>query len=516
MKRGSAAALAGLAAIGLGCATTPSPGRCPEYRSTRGVPLVRLLALDDWQRADVAGIAVFTAAGPDATRRPIRDLERFVRLVNRLLFEGSYTPRAPASILIFRDRAQFVRFGGCGIGGHAVRGDDALTLALPGDPFDIGTLQHELVHLLLFNASEGAYPAWFHEGLAEFLHATPIRAGLAMLGTRPLDRIEALRATDPLPLARLLASGPALQPQAIDTVRFYADAWAWVHYGLLSEPMGGTRRSYALLDYASRVARGEAWDAAFEPAFGAPLAEIEAEFLRHRRRLFESAVTPQVTFAIGGDDAPIEFAPVPAAEIAARLGDYALRLGAPHGEAASELFAVALRERPRDPQLLIGALRAAALRESFDEADAYWQRLAPVERDATAAQEAAAELARARYAALDEDERPDAPELLARARAGYERVLRDAPGRQSALVGLGETYRLEPEPSDVSRGIEVLEAAFRADARGAQVRLALGDLYRRAGDYARARLHLGYVAEAWADWDPGEEARELLEELPEA
>lgn len=495
-RSGPVAGLA-LCALALGCAT----------------PVEKALELDGWRKTDLAGIAVYTVADPPKAQRIVRDLDLFVRLVSRLVFRSDFVPRRAARLFLFGSSDQYRSFEPREfVRGHAVPADDALSVGMSADSGSLAVLRHELVHLLLQNDPGASYPRWFHEGLAELLGHAVIRSGIATLGPRPLDRMATLRRTDPLPLSRLLSSGSTYQP-IDDASRFYTDSWAFVHYGLLSHGMGGPKRSRDLMRYVDAVSHGAPWDGALEEAFGASVDEIEQEYREHRRRLIEWPTHPQVHLDLGAEAAPVDFEPVDRLEIARQLGSYALDLE--RDRQAAALFDVVLAAAPADPAALVGRIRASALRGEFALADELWSRLSPAARETLAAREAAAELAGARYAAMDEGERRGAAGriLLERARDAYEGVLRESPGRQGALVGLGETFALEPEASDVARGVEVLQRATRADATNPELRLDLGRLCLRAGDLAAARLHLRFVVEAFPKTPYARRARDLLDEV---
>jgi hypothetical protein len=160
-------------------------------------------------------------------------------------------------------------------------------------PATIGTVIHEAVHQLSFNAGlQVRYadnPAWFSEGMAMYFEAPDLeaRSGWRTIGqVHPgrLDRFRALTRTRPAEIRSLIATDDRFRdPQlAIDA---YAEAWA-LHFYLIR-----TRKeqynSYLSLLGAKRPLR---WDTPeqrvsdFEKAFG-ELAEVEKEQAKFMSRL---------------------------------------------------------------------------------------------------------------------------------------------------------------------------------------------------------------------------------------
>lgn len=506
--------LLALAVVGvaLSCAGPPATDR-----------LVRGLRLDDWSQAEVFGLTLATNADPARLQDTIASLRAYLSLVTGLLFDGRFQPDRPAHVLFFEDLRQYRAFGSAATTGHTLPGEEertvAVSLALAGAglaPDNVAVLYHELAHLLLFNHAGRRYPLWFHEGFAEFFGAAIVRDDLATLGGLPPARVDVIRRSEPLPLARLLDVESAYPTTAAETERFYADAWAFVHYGLLSHTQGGRPRTRQFLAFVGDTSRGSDWLPALEHAFDASLAEIDAEYRRHRSRLASSRVNRQIHVEVPPPDAPTAFTPMARSEIATRLGRYALALsGEPRDRTAAGLFDVALQADAPPLAAQLGRVRVAAQRDELGVADSVWLRIPSGARSGAPAQRARGELelARARRA---EREGRDPGEALHDARRAFERVLEQAPGDHAALLGIGHSYLAAPRGEDVAPGIEALQQAVSLTPDHPQPRLLLARLLLRDQRPEAAASELRQLMAAAPDSEIAREAERLLREaVPE-
>jgi len=501
------------AALAIGCTTLPrGPQNCVGPGKAALRQLDHSLELDDWRATEVLGLRVYTDADPLLAARVVRKLESFIRLSSRLISGREYAASRPVSVFLFEKAAQYQLFGTCQTAGHAVQGDESFALGLILENDDVGVLQHEIVHLLLFERSDRSYPPWFHEGLASFLGATVIRSGMASIGALPTQRSQTISLTEPLTVERLLSSGSAFQPTFAETVRYYADSWAFVHYGLMSKAMGKAARATSLLELADATGRGVAWREALSGAFPIALADVEAEYRRHRGLLAGSAAPPQAHVSLPKRDDELLFTPLDRGQVSRPLGSYALDLGVQRAGLAAALFDRALAANPSDPVALRGGARAAARLEDFVEADSLWARLPKAERETIAGWLARGELAHRRYAALTEADRSrEGAPFLDEARHAYRTVLAASPRQFSALVGLADTFVMAPDEADVTEGIRALEAAAEMAPTAAPVHLSLGRLYLRAGQLDLARRQFEFVLAAHPGTEYAREAEGLIE-----
>jgi len=130
------------------------------------------------------------------------------------------------------------------------------------------TFRHELSHLMLFQALGGRHPPrWLSEGMAMY-HANEWQFARAMSITRAI----AFRTV--IPLERLERGFP---DQAPEVHLAYAESIEFVSYLL------GRFGRTGMNALVSRLAEGDAIDAAARAAFGQPLSEIEKDWLGRLR-----------------------------------------------------------------------------------------------------------------------------------------------------------------------------------------------------------------------------------------
>ncbi len=123
-------------------------------------------------------------------------------------------------------------------------------------------LAHELTHALIHRLSRGRAPLWLHEGLAQQLE-----------GGGEESRRLALRELSRSDLTDLDALDSLIRSSEEDRVRRgYLLAWSGVRFLLERHGMGGVRELLA------RLGRGEAWENAFQAAYGEPFREFSREW----------------------------------------------------------------------------------------------------------------------------------------------------------------------------------------------------------------------------------------------
>jgi tetratricopeptide (TPR) repeat protein len=153
--------------------------------------------------------------------------------------------------------------------GIMVSGLDRVYLGVPLDRPDISGDQvatHEYVHLLV-DANIPAAPLWLNEGLAEFFASGRFDEDPVVFGLPHAGYLRVLRARDWLPLEEVLTAtrGAALIGDAKTSAKFYAQAWALVHYLKLGHR---GRHASQLTSFMARVAQGLAPLRAAQESFG--------------------------------------------------------------------------------------------------------------------------------------------------------------------------------------------------------------------------------------------------------
>lgn len=459
------------------CAAAPPPeGGTPTEQVT----------LEGWRRAETAGLTFYTDA-PDATAlASLQQIGRFVDFVSRLVYGHPFRADRPNDVFLFARRSEYRRFAPEKVRGHARRGDgeNVVALSIEGIYAGTETLYHELVHLVLYAEPGRHFPSWFHEGLAVLLSQSVVRGDVLTAGDLPPMSVATLERAEPIPLRNLL-SRPAYAQR--DPTRYYADAWAFVHFGLMATSIGGADRHEAFTAFVSRLSLGAAWEEAFVEAFGTTPEALDQAFADHRHRLTRTRVVRLANFPL--DDSPsIAFEPVAPLDAARRLGRLGLDGFDVGAGTAAQLFDRVLAQDPRDPEALCGRIRIAASREDLELGRELWQRLGDADRRNPAAWQAEADLA----LAIDR----------------YRRVLEAWPDRLAAQAGLGRAAVLATH-EDPAPAIAALERALGRWPDHPTIRLDLAELLIRSGRRAEALAHLDYVLEAYRGTEYAVRARLL-------
>ncbi len=470
------------------------------------------VAIDGWRRSESGALAIYTSAPDEAARRALRQMGRFVDVVSQLAHGHPFRPSRRVDVFIFGSREQYRRFAPEFVAGHAGRGDDEIVVGLSIEQAfqSTETLYHELTHVVLHGDTSRSFPSWYHEGLAVFFGTSVQRGDVLTVGALPSRAVREIRAKRRIPLRRLLSS--PLWGQS-DIALFYADAWAFVHFGLLSESMGGRDHQKAFQRYVDRVSRGQPWEPSFREAFGADPEAIDEEYGRHREHLAETAVQMLANVSLSFEGPEVAFEPVGRIEIARELAQLGLEGFRSGSESAGELFEVILAAEPNDTEAIYGGVRAFARTGDLERADALWAQLGEARRSGAGAWQASADLELAHAEALGsrvESERRRAH--LDRSLAAYRRVLEGSPQRLSALAGLGRALVMADE-EDPAEGIAALEGAVSLAPEWPDLRLDLAELMIRGDAASDARPHLDYVIEAYPGTDFSRRAKRLRREL---
>lgn len=483
--RGYARRFALLAAFTCACANGPVAADDPEP-----------VALDGWRRAEHHGLTIYTDAADATARSAFRQLRRFMDSVSQVVFRRPLEVNRPIEVFVFRSQDEYARFAPEWVSGHARRETEESQIALSIEHAlaGTGTLYHELVHAILYNDPERRFPSWFHEGLAVFLGTSVLRGDVLTMGGLSPEAISWIQKREPLPLRKLLASPPAGQREI---GLYYTDAWAFVHFGMLSASMGGPDRRREFRDFVTRVSGGEPWEAAFGAAFRATPEEIAKEYEDHREKLARVGVVTLLNLTLESDDAPLEFQPMGRLEIArqlTQLADGGFEVGV---ESAAQLYDELLAADPKDPEAICGRIRVAASQDELELAEELWQRL-PEDRRwgaRAALTEGDLALARAKELPLDEPPSPRTAELT-RAIGAYQRALAETPDHLAAIAGLGKAMVLAKH-EDPAPAITALGHAIELDPESPEARLDLAELLIRSNAPGDAAPHIDYVIEAY-------------------
>lgn len=482
---GGARRFALLAVFACACAKGPSAGDVPDP-----------LALDGWRRAEQHGLTIYTDAADATARSAFRQIRRFMDSISQVVFRRPLELNRPIELFVFRSEEEYERFAPEWVLGHTRLSTEKSQIALSIEHAWTGTgvLYHELVHAVLLNDPKLRFPSWFHEGLAVFLGTSVLRGDVLTMGALSVEGIGWIRKRKPLPLRKLLSSPLAGQREI---GLYYSDAWAFVHFGMLSGSLGGPDRRREFGDFVARVSRREPWEAAFGAAFRATPEEIAKEYEAHREKLGRLGVVTLLNLTLNSDDAPLELQPMSRLEIARQLTEVADGGFEAGVESAAQLYDELLAADPKDPEAICGRIRVAASQDELEVAEKLWQSLPEDQRRGASAALAEGDLALARAKELPPDE-PPSPRAaeLTRAIDAYQRTLAEAPDRFAAIAGLGEAMVLAKH-EDPAPAITALGHAIELDPESPEVRLDLAELLIRSNAPGDAAPHIEYVIEAY-------------------
>jgi tetratricopeptide (TPR) repeat protein len=468
-------------------------------------PRVSSLALERWIELRTPLFSIVTHVSREEALHQANQLISFAEVLREQMDAGRVEPALPLRIYIFAGWKEYGNFAPPGAVGFALprlQGSLlALSLQQPAESKTI--LFHEFVHYLLHNEQRVAYPAWYNEGLAEFLGATLIRGDVAFIGAPPL-RFAALSEGRMTPLETLLGEGPAGMDQRAAN-HFYADAWLLVDYVHLSRPLGGPERLEPTLEYLARLNRGLPWREAFAASFPVELEELEREVDAHLERLEDGV--PGFSLTLDDPRPEIQERALGRVEASTLLAELALSVG--NTPLARALAREALRGQAQRARAFALSAQAAAAAGDFDTATRDAERAVGLAPDAAWAHEAqgSAWLARAGREA-------DSAQLhLDRARACFRRAAALSPELPSTWAGLGATYLESEDCEPLRTGISALERAHAIAPWDAGLNLHLGRLHARAGHPDHARRHVQFVRSLSHHPELLERADEILADL---
>jgi tetratricopeptide (TPR) repeat protein len=229
------------------------------------------------------------------------------------------------------------------------------------------TLQHEATHWLM-SVDQARQPAWFTEGIAEMLSTFERHGDKVNWGKVILPHLGLLRSSGTEPLAQFLTERSAISDREDHTAHFYAQAWAFTHFLMLSnDPQ---RRQ--LVPKFLQAYRTQSGEAAVQSVFGPQLKDLERDFhVFIDARSFTYMATPALPTAN-----PPSLQPAPPALVEASLA--ALALGSQHYELARQHAHEAIELDSSSPDgyadLAYIALETQQFAEAVTQADAALQR----------------------------------------------------------------------------------------------------------------------------------------------
>jgi Flp pilus assembly protein TadD len=457
-----------------------------------------------WLRVQSPHFTVSGNVGEDEARDVATKLEQFREVLLRL-FPGARLALRPLFVVAFDSEKSYAPFKPvlegrpAPIAGYFAWNSDGscVTLKLDRGEDSYPTIFHEYTHLFLTQVSR-RLPPWLNEGFSEYYSTVELvgHGQHANIGKPILRHLRTLpRGIMPLRDVLAVTQASRIWNDRPAAARFYATAWALVHY-LYAQPGGGT----LVARLVQRLQAGASDTEAFEDILG-PVEKVEAA-LRHYSRNFPDTYQ-QVDFAT----------PITAARAPAR------RMTPAEVEASLATILIHLRREAEAEGHVDEALKA-----SPDLAEAHTARgllerrrgrVAEAERAfATAVEKGPADIDAAYYWGLTVVEsRRMGRDVVERALAAVAAALprSDPPADMLTVLGVlqGLTGRLDDAEATLRLSMTLAPGQTRTTA-------ALADVYIRQGKFDAARDLLGPMI-ARPNY-PGEAdiARSLLDWLARA
>lgn len=439
----------------------------------------------EWSSLETGHFQVLSQVPEPRSREIIRRLHIYMQALPRLTNLPVRPADAPTRVFLLDDASfERTRAGQSRVTGYFLPrtfGNIIVVEASRDLATSLQIVQHEYVHFAIRNARISNLPAFYEEGLAQFMETFTFQGHRFNWGYFPSGG-EAKARSKVMPLTRLLAVKVG-EGDYVDDDRktpFYLRSLLLMHYCNLREP--GLREPLRRL--AARMADGDPPDVAFDGEFGMSPEALDEKLDTYLAR---DAGLPYSSLPAGEleRDPGIRTAALKPGEAEVRFGDLLLET-VPRDDGLVALFL------PHRDDAAVGDLATAGLARAYEnlgmheEADAELDRLAAMPDVSGAALVEAGELL---FARAHEGVEPDRlGNLLRRSASYFDAALGKDPGSIEALFGRG-----------------VVEIYLQDDLEGSLRRLAAHPKADQNADMALLiALHLDLLGE-------GEVARKIMD-----
>lgn len=262
----------------------------PMVSSAREAPI----EVADWAIYRTPHFEVMTTQPEEEIGALIEDISLFRSVVIALLGEGAEELGSSTVRFLVLDHPGDVQFlfgsapGVTGFTRPSLSGD----LMVVGRPparrtFALGNqvVFHEYVHQLVQMRSHSRHPAWYAEGIADFLSTLERRKDRIVLGDMPESRKLSVRREPSMSLRDVLETVSTWSLPEDRRSSFYAQSWLLVHHLLLAEDREELGFARSLATSLDAYDRGEPSLEAFTSSFSVSLHEFPRRLERHLRRL---------------------------------------------------------------------------------------------------------------------------------------------------------------------------------------------------------------------------------------
>ena len=458
----------------------------PLVAAIFGMGCVTPIEQSRWIRVETEHFQLISGASAADSIEIAERLELLRAVLTLVGLQANLTPRVPLLVYVFADAGAYARFQPrTDFAGFMLPRTHRNFLVVQANAeADAGSMAlHEYVHFVLRNGAATRYPAWYDEGLAEFLSTVSMQDGKVVIGTIPPGREQWLLYGNPLSLRQMMGADDVYDGSPRSPRRFFAQSWSLMHFFHVADRVGFPKRRAPLTHYIARLNRGEAPDDACREAFGMDFEALDKEYMQYLAKglLPYLGVSPE-RLAVSQQVRKMR---LPEPERRYLLGDLALALGDDWRGEAEIWFRLAVEAEPGN-----GRANAALGRvlQDRDAADAHFARaLASAENDP----EVQRHYAEAMLAIAGGD---DAPELIERSRRAFRRSIELDPGQVAAYAGLGRSYVVAPALGDPAEGLAALETARERLPTDHAIALDRAKLEVQAGSVERARSILARMS----------------------
>ena len=246
-----------------------------------------------WSRADTKHFVVYSTGSTKNLEKAATDLERLDALMRRLLRIPREENPHRTDVYIVGNQVQVSTLAGnkrvAGFYSPSIDGSYFVAHRERSGSSNMAgqvVLFHEYTHHLMFRYFPKAYPAWYREGIAEYLSTTEFDDDSFTVGAPANHRSYSILNRSFLPLKEILVPSQSAATRQGRSL-FYAQSWALTHY-LISDP----QRNRKMVRYLDMLAKGGDPIETAEETFG-DLEALEKAVERYGRGKMVYRRSPQ-------------------------------------------------------------------------------------------------------------------------------------------------------------------------------------------------------------------------------
>jgi hypothetical protein len=237
-----------------------------------------------WVAVETPGFIVHSAGSERRAQSLADQLEEFDGLLRRMT--GAPAERSPTKLEVYlfssdQFHEAFPHYRDSIAGVYIARTERIAAYSIVAANSGLGSeeiLFHEYAHHFMYQYFNNAYPAWYIEGFAEVVSTAVLGSERIVIGRSNEGRFYTLRNTNWIPMERLITTSPWQIRDGQEVQAFYAQAWLFAHYLLLTPGAEAQFRAYVR---ALRTGRPPA--EAFQEGFGITPEAMQARLRQYLR-----------------------------------------------------------------------------------------------------------------------------------------------------------------------------------------------------------------------------------------